>query len=159
MPRRIRDIDPATMSDEELEPLVEVANRLNREAQPRSGDLTTAEFRVLTTSPGSIRQRFVVEEDGSVLGFGETRYAEDGSNPDRLLVILRVDPKHRRTGIGTMMLERAVATAENLGRNLLQGWIFDSAPAGGEFARAVGAEEKLHTITKTFSRWPISTLS
>ena len=141
---QIRDIDPATMSDEELRPLLEVANRLNRESQPRSGDLTVGEFRVLTTSPGSIRQRFVVQRDGQVLGYGETRYAEDGSNPDRLLVILRVDPDHRRQGIGTLMLGRVVTTAEGLGRGLLQGWVFDTAPAGAEFAQAVGAEEKLH---------------
>ena len=144
MTLHIRDIDPATMSDKELGPLLEVANRLNREAQPRSGDLTAAEFRILTTSPGSVRQRFVAEANGRVLGFGETRYSEDGTNPDRLLVILRVDPEHRRLGIGTSMLARAVATAEDLGRDILQGWVFDSAPAGGEFARTVGAEEKLH---------------
>lgn len=139
----ISTVDFDSLSDADLQPILDLANDLNRESQPRSVDLTPEEFRIFTKSPGSIEERFLATRDGSLVGLGNTRYADDGSNPETLRFQIRVASEHRRRGYGTAMLEHCARTAQSLGRPRLLTMHFDTVPAGAAFTRAVGGVEKL----------------
>jgi hypothetical protein len=66
-----------TLSDDELEPVLERVNELNRERRKRSVDLTANELRMFTNSRGSVRTRLSArDEGGRMVGMSETRHAE-----------------------------------------------------------------------------------
>jgi GNAT superfamily N-acetyltransferase len=141
---RIEEVDYSEMPDDELTPVLARANQLTREMLERSVDRSLDEFRLLTKSPGSVQRRLLVRDGREgVVGFAETRYADDGSNPDVLRCQIRVVPGHRRLGIGTMLLGQVARIAQDLGRTRLLGLHFDTVPSGAAFAIAIGAEEKL----------------
>lgn len=128
------------LSDTELKPILDATNALNREARPRSTDLTADELRMFMTSPGMVYRRFLVRsDDGALAGIGNGRYPSDGTNAGLLLTQIQVLPEHRRKGVGTLMFRHLVAMAGELGRDRLQGFFFDTVPAGEAFATAVGA--------------------
>lgn len=132
------------MSDEEQKVIVDAANGLSRESEPRAVDLTLDEFRMFTSSPGMTRHRYRVDDAaGNLAALGGGRYPGDGTNSDLLLTTIRVLPEHRRHGVGTMILARLAELATELDRSRIQSLIFDTVPAGREFAREVGAEETL----------------
>lgn len=140
---RFEEVDFASMSNEALQPILDATNRANRESRPRSVDLTHDELRA--SAPGMVRRRFMVTGPGGEFsGFTEGRYPDDGTSPELLLCMLRVVPRHRRTGVGTAMLAHLVELAGELGRTRLKGYYFDTIPAGSAFALAVGAEPNLH---------------
>lgn len=88
--------------------------------------------------------RYVVRSsEGRIAAVAAFRYPDDGTSPDTLRCEIGVLPGDRRRGIGTMLLGKGVELATDLGRKSLQGFVFDTAPSGREFARRIGAEEKL----------------
>lgn len=140
---RIEEIDFASTSEEALRPILDATNLLNREARPRSVDLTLDDLQ--DSAPGMIRRRFVVTGPGrQLVGLTEGRYPDDETNPELLLCMLRVVPPHRGKGVGTAMLEHLVELADSLGRSRLLGYYFDTVPAGKAFADAVGAVPDVH---------------
>lgn len=140
----IREISIPDIDDSELEPIVAAHNALRTERNPRHVDINTAEFRVFTTSPGSIRHHHVVSDgEGRPAGLLSLSYPDDRSNPRLLSLSIGVLPDHRRKGIATEMLGLAAATARDLSRTLLSGETFDTVPASGAFAEAVGARKTL----------------
>lgn len=133
-----------TLSDEELEPILDATNLLNRETQPRSVDLNSDELRMFAISPGMTQKRFLVhDKDGDLAGMGNARYPGDGTNAEILICQIQVLPRHRRRHVGTLILRRIADMAEELGRDRLQSYFFDTVPAGEAFATAVGAEKAL----------------
>ncbi len=144
MPHEIEEVVFAEMSDQDLQPVLDVINRLNREVKARSADLTLPELRVYYNSPGSIRRHFVVRhEDRRVAGIADARYFSDDSNPDLMSCQIKVLPEFRRRGIGSSLLGHVAGIADELARRRLLSWHFDTVPAGGEFARAIGARSHL----------------
>lgn len=140
----IEEIDLQELSDADLEPLVDLFNKIGRELRSRSVDLDVNEFRLFMTSPGQVRHRFAaLADDGRFVGVGQASYSDDGSNPEVLRCEIQVDSDHRRSGVGTAILSRIVELAENLGRPKLHGWHYDAIPAGAGFTSAIGAKEGL----------------
>ncbi len=140
----VRELDLADLGDAELQPIVDLYNTTQREISDRSVDFDVDEFRLIMTSPGRIRHHHVAfDERGNVVGVGHESYSDDGSNPDILRCEIQVANDHRRSGVGTALLERIVEQAESLGRSQLQGWHYDTVPAGSAFAEAIGAKEGL----------------
>jgi mycothiol synthase len=143
---QLEDLDFGALSDEELQPILEHINRTYGEIQPRKVDITPDELRVFMTSPGMIRNDFLLrDESGDLIGTCETRYPEDGSNPDVLRCQVFVRAEHRRHRAGTLMLGHIARMAEALNRTKLLTMHFDTVPSGAAFARAVGGQEKLQS--------------
>jgi mycothiol synthase len=141
---QLEDLDFGALSDEELQPILEHINRTYREIQPRRVDFAPDELRVFMTSPGMIRNDFLLrDESGDLVGTCETRYPEDGSNPDVLQCHVFVRAEHRRHRAGTFMLGHIARIAGALHRTRLLTMHFDTVPAGAAFVRAVGGQEKL----------------
>lgn len=131
------------MSDEELAPLLERTNQMNREMRPRSVDLTMADYRMFSESPGMVQRRSTASnEEGQLVGVCETRYADDGTNPETLHCSIWVWPEFRRLGAGIAMLGLICDEADSLGRSKLLSFHTDTVPAGRAFASVIGVEEK-----------------
>lgn len=132
------------LSDAELEPIVELVNLLGEEREPRHVPMTVDEFRVFADTPGQVRVRWAARNGaGDVIALGNTSYSDDGSNPQLLRAQIGVSPGHRHEGIGSALLAKASAQAAALGRSILSGVVFDTAPEGSLFARAIGARETM----------------
>lgn len=82
---------------------------------------------------GSVTWR--ARQDGTVVGTATIR---PGSDVTARYVRLSVEPAHRRRGIGTRLLEAALAEARAEGRAALESVVDDGSP-GEAFARAHGA--------------------
>lgn len=144
MTYRVDALDLDSLSDDDIAPMLRGINAVNREIQPRHVDTTASEFRTFARSPGTVRVVNVVHDaSGLLVGTFETRYADDGTNPDVLRFEMKVFPEHRRRGAGTAMLSHAAQHARELGRSTLLTWHFDTVPAGVAFARACNGTEKL----------------
>jgi len=136
--------DIETIDEDELGAIVDLTNEISAESEPRHTDLTTDEFRMFVNSPGQIRRRFVVRSRTySPVALLSTNYADDGSNRGRLRVIIAVAPEHRRRGIGSRLLDKAVAIAKELERSTLTGEVSDTVKAGRAFLTAVGGKATL----------------
>ena len=140
----VEEIDFDDLSDEELGPLLARFNTINREMHPRTADMTIEDFRIVTDSPGMVQRRWLARnQDHDVVGMCDTRYADDGTNPDIVRIRIHVWPEYRRRGAGTAMLGRVCRGADEVGRSRLLGMHLDTIPAGAGFARACGAKEGL----------------
>ncbi|MBW3666450.1 MAG: GNAT family N-acetyltransferase [Actinobacteria bacterium] len=139
----IREIVIPDLDDSQLEPIVAASNRIRAERRPRAVDLSTQEYRIFTTSPGSVRWHYVVSGEHGPAAYLNLRYPDDGTNPSLLQVSIGVLPEHRRKGIATALLGRAVRSARELGRITLAGEMFDTVPAAASFVEAIGARKTL----------------
>lgn len=138
------EVDVTSMSDEELSSILENVNRVDREIQERRIDLTSDEFRMFANQPGTVKKNFLIRNaPGTIVGTVETRYAEDGSNPDVLKFQIRVWPEYRRRGAGTAVLGHVATVAKELNREKIKSMYFDTIPAGAAFAHAAGGQDKL----------------
>ncbi|HEX6285957.1 MAG TPA: GNAT family N-acetyltransferase [Acidimicrobiia bacterium] len=135
----ITEVSIDDLSEGAFEHVVTVANALDAEAFPRHVDNTAEELRIFMNSPGLTHHRFLVHGDGQLVALASFRYPDDGTNPDTLSCQIRVVPAHRRQGIATSLLARAVDLASDIGRKTLQGFIFDTVPASRAFIEAIGA--------------------
>ncbi len=143
MSYQISEVRFDDISDEQFQPVLDAANALDAEAFPRQVDNTAEELRTYINSPGTTYHHFLVHDGESLAGLASFRYPDDGTNADTLACQIRVLREYRRRGIATMMLRQAVDLASELGRKTLQGFIFDTVPAGKAFVRAIGARETL----------------
>lgn len=140
----VDDLHLDELPDEELNDLVALVNEWNREAQPRSVDLSVDEYVIMVTSPGWVRNRFAARSaDGLLVGVAEGRHSDDGTNPDLVWAQIRVKPEARRSGVGSLLLGQLARSTAELDRTWIKGWVFDTVPAGAAFAEAVGASAKL----------------
>lgn len=134
----------AELSDADQEALLDLFNRTAREREPRHEDYSKDEMLMVFGSPGEVRQRFLVRDDtGTSVALANAAYADDGSNPNRLRVAITVDPRHRRLGVGSVLLEAAVGVANETSRSRLTSFIFDTVAAGEEFVVAIGGYKTL----------------
>jgi GNAT superfamily N-acetyltransferase len=131
------------LSDAELEPIIRLSNLIGQEREPRHSDVTVEEARILFDSPGQVRRRFVVRDGNQPVAMAVFQHADDDSNRNLLRVAITVAPDHRRKGIGTSLLARAAAAADELDRTLLSGEVFSTVPAGSAFANEVGGRSQM----------------
>jgi mycothiol synthase len=140
----IRQISLPELTDAEIEPVVALVNVIRAERRPRSVEFSGDEFRVFATSPGSVRRHHLVtDSEGAPAAYLNLSYPDDGTNPSLLKVSIGVLPEHRRMGIATEMLSRAVQAGRELGRITLAGEIFDTVPGAARFIEAIGARKTL----------------
>ncbi|HET8740067.1 MAG TPA: GNAT family N-acetyltransferase [Acidimicrobiia bacterium] len=136
------EVKVAQASDEELTPILARVNEVNREIRPRSVDMTLDELRMFAGFPGTVESRFLTRDGtGEVVGTCETHYSADGTNPETLRCGIFVWPEFRRAGAGTAMLGHIARIGKELARTKLLSYHFDTVPAGGAFAAAIGATE------------------
>lgn len=132
------------LTDDELRPIVDLVNLFGEEREPRHVAMTVEEYRVFGDAPGQKRRQWVVRHAaGQPIALTNTTYPDDGTNPDLLRTGISVAPDHRHEGIGTLLLSHVVEIAEDLGRHILSGVVFDTVDSGGAFARNLGATETM----------------
>ncbi len=150
MSYRIEEVAFEDLPEDELAEILALVNRGSHEESPRHVNLTLDEFRMFSTGPGFIQRRFrVVDETGRVVAFSNTRYHDDGSDPEVLMCQIRVDAEVRRQGIGTLLLGNAIGVARSLGRNTLQLYHYDTVPAAAAFIEVIGAKPVLQMHVNT----------
>jgi mycothiol synthase len=142
--------DPASLDDADLGALNDHLNRIRVERDPdfppRSLDETRAVF---TAMPDFVIPAawWIREGDGRVVAAGFAEALELENNRHVVEVEIGVDADHRRRGLGRALLRATAARATEIDRRLLIGDTDSSIPAGDAFARAVGAESGLETLT------------
>lgn len=140
----IRQISVPELTNAEIEPIVALVNVIRAERRPRSVDFSSDEFRIFAAGPGSVRwHHLVTDAEDRPAAYLDLRYPDDGTNPSVLNVSIGVLPKHRREGIATALLGRAVQSARDLGRVTLAGEVSDTVPAAAKFIEAIGARKTL----------------
>ena len=139
----VGEVDISGASDTDLAPLVSLVNTVDSEIYPRHVDMSTEDFRMFAGNPGMEEVRVVAKDGDLMVATASFSHPDDGTTPDLLRCAMSVLPGHRRRGVGRTLLREAVDVAEEKGRSQLQGFAFDTVPAGPEFARAAGAEQQL----------------
>jgi mycothiol synthase len=84
------------------------------------------------------RLYLVAVEGEEVVGLG---FCGPSQSPERTAVVVRVLPKHRRRGIGSELLDRAVAHAPQLERPQISGMVFEDDPDSIAWVTNRGFEE------------------
>lgn len=143
--------DPATATDAEFRARHAFLNLIRREAHPddppRSLQSTIDNARAWQVFEDVDIQVWDVVQEGEVVAelFATVAHRED--NRHLMNVNLQVLPAHRRRGLGTALLEKAVQLAEAENRTLLISFTHANAPAGALFAERTGAEAGLTAHT------------
>jgi mycothiol synthase len=80
---------------------------------------------------------------GRVAGLASTRWEQLEGWAHVLWVSVAVLPGYRRQGLGTLLLDRATAVAEQRGLRLIMGRTRDNVPSGSNFSARFGAEQAM----------------
>lgn len=141
----IREFNIPDLSDDDLASIVAAQNVLFAERERRRHiDFTPDEYRIFFDGPGRIRHHHLITDaDEKPAAFLELAYPDDGTRPSLLRTSIEVLPEHRRRGLGSSLLRIAADTARELGREMLNGSIADTVPAGRAFADTTGASPTL----------------
>lgn len=132
------------MTEEELEPIIALANSIGAERDPRYAPMSVDEFRQFSSFPGQVRTRYAARErDRGLVATAQLSFADDGSNPHLMRVDISVATTHRRRGIATALLELAARFATKTGRSTIAGFIFSTVPAAAGFVEATGGRKTL----------------
>ena len=143
----LEQLDPVTASDGDLAGLHALEAALEIEALPGEPVAplahSVAQFRHVV--PFRVRKGWVVRQGGTsgeIVGWGSVSYADVPENRNHANVWLAVHPEVRGMGLGSALLDRAVAAARRWGCTVLD---FEARVGGpGEpFLRAVDAERRL----------------
>lgn len=84
------------------------------------------------------RLYLVALEGDEVVGLG---FCGPSQSPERTAIVVRVLPEHRRRGIGSELLDLAVAHAPGLGRPHVSGMVFEDDPESVAWVTNRGFEE------------------
>jgi len=135
----IVELFPLT-SDETGARVVAFKNAAMKELQPRWGDLSVTEFRVIRSSPAEHADFFGIDdESGDLAALGVVVQFTDGANAHLVWVQIYVRPDMRRKGHGRRLLERAMDITTAAGRSVMGVDVYDTAPGAEEFVASVGA--------------------
>jgi mycothiol synthase len=143
-------VDPASLDDADLVALNDHLNRIRIERDPDFPPRPLDETRAVFTSIADFvipAAWWVREGDGRVVAAGFADAFELENNRHFVEVQIGVDADHRRRGLGRALLRVGAERAAELDRRLMIGDTDSSIPAGDEFARAMGAESGLETLT------------
>ena len=140
----LTEYEVEALEDDELQTFVELSNVFSREREPRHIDITAKEYVIFSNSPGRVRRRFVAKDsEGQPAAFLAVTHSDDGTSPNILGTSIDVVLEHRRKAVGSALLEKAAKIAVEMKRPLLSLFYFDTVPAGGAFADAIGAKTEL----------------
>jgi mycothiol synthase len=81
------------------------------------------------------RDVFLAEDEGVLVGYVNILGSVKGA---RLIVEGRVDPSHRHRGVGTMLLQKAIASARTLGARAIQIPVLDEMTGGRQVVEKEG---------------------
>ena len=138
--------DPRQDSDDTIAERVAYSNVLQAEILPDEPP-TPVELAIASTRSMPKRYRILSvrarSADGKLVGAASAAVDPDvKENLDLMFLNLSVLPDHRRRGLGSQLLAHLLGFAAAEGRTRLLGRTNERVPAGGEFARALGAEPK-----------------
>lgn len=94
--------------------------------------------------PGSRFQRYVVEEQGNIIAFGQYDQPPRFYEPGRFRASIVVHPRYQRQGIGTRLYQRLVSDLKGLDMFTLWTRIREDMPGGVQFARKHDFYEELY---------------
>ena len=142
-------IDVAAPTDEAVAGVAAVRERLRRELEPHDAPGGEAATRRRLAGIAQVREVAVevvlARMDDVVVGLGAAIAPIAGDNAHLLQVNLVVVPEARRRGVGRALATWALGVARRRGRRLLVDVSHDTVPAGGAFARALGASEGMRS--------------
>jgi GNAT superfamily N-acetyltransferase len=140
----LEEVEYDRLTEPDLAAITDFGNELARERDPRHVDITPNELLIFSHRPGKVTRRFYVwDETRRPVAHLEVSFEDDGSNPHLLRTTIGVAPAQRRKGVGSALLDLAAEIARDLERPTLSGNVFDTVPAGGAFADAIGARTVL----------------
>jgi GNAT superfamily N-acetyltransferase len=135
-------------SDDGAEELVAFHNEIGREKIWYRSDATVADYRAKNDEPGIVMRHFVTRNEADeIVGLLVVGVWDDGTNDHLVWAQMGVRKDARRQGIGRQFLRRCVAIAEENNCTVITADTINTIPAGGAFARSVGAEEGLREVT------------
>jgi len=91
------------------------------------------------------RHRVVALEAGALVGVAWIGHSLWAFAPDQCMVLVAVDPDHRRRGIGAMLHRAAEDCVSDLGAVVLRAEVSEDDPAAVAFAAALGYREEMRT--------------
>lgn len=142
-------VDLSAPSEEAVAALATVRERLRREVEPHDApvgvDGTRRLVRGLTEIHELAVELVLARLDGAPMGLAAAMAPIGGDNPHLLQVDLAVVPEARRRGVGRALAAWVLGVARRRDRRLLVGASQDAVPAGGAFARALGAREAMRS--------------
>ncbi len=131
------------LSDELLGELYEAREELEREWAPGDPRKPLAdEIAAVRHMPELEDGVMFVARDaaGSIAGMASCGWEQLEGWDHVLWVAISVLPRHRRQGLGRLLLDRSVTVAQQRGLRMVMGRTRDNVPSGAEFARRSGAE-------------------
>ncbi len=127
-------------SEDDADRVVAFYSRAYNEMLPRSQGTAVDEFRARFADPALEMHTFAIEDgSGGIEGVGIGIHWMDGTNGHLQWAQILVRPESRRMGHGRRLLARLAAVAASCGRSVMLADAYDTVPAGGAFAQAVGA--------------------
>ena len=148
---RVERFNPDTATEEAFRAVNGFANRIRAEEfpddPPRSLASTIRIMRGWKVLESIDIQLWAVWQEREVVAELLTVVAHYDDNKHLMNLQLKVVPEHRRLGLGSGLLGKALETAERNHRTLLMSYSYDAAPAGSRFAERVGAERGIETHT------------
>jgi GNAT superfamily N-acetyltransferase len=139
----IREHDLASSSDDDVRAITAFRNAMRAEVHaddpPWREDAVAIDVR---SWPPFMRHRTFIgrDDDGAIVASAVVSWAVVEDNQHIVNLDLGVLPAYRRRGIGTALLERAVAVSDESGRPLIVSQSIDLVGAGEAFARRMDAK-------------------
>ncbi len=142
-------VDPTAPDEAMVAGFAAVRESLRRESEPHDAPATEEATRRRLAAIAQVRELAVelvlARMDDVVVGFGAALAPIAGDNVHLLQIDVAVAPEARRRGVGRALVAWSLDVARRRGRRLIIGFSHDTAPAGGAFARALGASEGLRS--------------
>ncbi len=152
--------------DELLAELHEARAVLHREATPDDPRRPLADEIAAARHLPALEDGVVIvarHHDGGIAGLASCDWTQVSGEDHLLFTVIEVLPRHRRQGLGRLLLARSVAVADRRGLRLIMGRTRDNVPSGAAFcasfsaqAAMVGEENRLdlHSVDQGLvDRW------
>ena len=139
----IQQFDLRDLPEPVVRELHDAGEILHQEARPEDSRAPVEQMLLgLRHIPDVFHGSMVIarSSDGRIAGSAEGNWLDVDENKHVYNAGISVLPQYRREGLGTTLLAAVCDLADAAGRNLLLVSASSRVPAGGEFARAVGAE-------------------
>ena len=147
----VRPLDPATATTDMLDGVYEVSRLCQAEESPAEPPRTRVEMEgfLLHVPASDLREYWVAEDGGAIVGFGQLAGARKSPAP-RVEVL--VHPDARRRGHGLALLESVLRAARERGARELIG--VHATEAGSHFAARAGAADSQREV-RSLLRLPV----
>jgi mycothiol synthase len=147
---QIRQFDPKSATQADWEAITDLTNLRSSIILPDDPQYSveTVKKNWLSTPPVvSEYHWFAWTSAGELVGRGEVDFINMEENKHMAQVFLFVDPDWRRQGIGSQLLALMNQKAQEGGRRMLLGSVYERDDSGQAFSKTIGAEVGLATHT------------